>query len=67
MDAVAAQANFDKLSEGDRQRYALLLAECDRLRLGCRCVMVGGRDFTVIVGKGYATAKFWLEAFNLTP
>ena len=65
-DAVATQANFERLSDSDRDRYRQLLLECERLHLGCRCIMAGGKDFTVIVGKGLATARFWLNALDLT-
>lgn len=65
-DRVATKVDLDHLPDGDYDRYAQLLQLLDTLRLGCRCTMVGGRDFTVTVGKGYATARFWREAFGLT-
>jgi hypothetical protein len=63
---AAQPSDFGRLSEGDQQRYEELLRMLDRLRLGCRCEVIDGKDFTVVVGKGYATARYWLETFNLS-
>lgn len=66
MASRAAQGiDFLRLPEQDRERYAAVLDTLDRLKLGCRCEMVDGKDFTITVGKGYATARFWLEHFQV--
>jgi uncharacterized protein (DUF2249 family) len=63
---AATSQDFEKMPLPDRERYASVLRVLDNLRLGCRVEMIDGKDFTITIGKGYATAKFWLDNFSLT-
>lgn len=65
MHATATRKVFEHLPEHERLRYAELLRTLDRLRLGCRCEMVGGRDFHIVVGFGLATAVFWMDVLGI--
>lgn len=55
---------FRRLPEREQVKYGELLHALDRLSLSCRCEMVGG-DFTVVVGPGYARARYWIDHLQI--
>lgn len=62
----ATLVDWQKLRDNDRDRLTTLLDELDRLQLSCRCEMVDGKDFTIVVAPGYARARYWLDQYDLT-
>ena len=66
MNPVAHRRFFDGLPDWERVRFAALLRELKRLRLGCRCERLGGQDFQVVVGYGLPTAQFWMDMYGIT-
>lgn len=64
MHAHASAASFKHMPEHVQARYVELLRQLHRLGLGCRCELVGGKDFHITVGYGLATAQFWLDMYD---
>lgn len=64
MHPTAGRKFFEHLPEHERVRYIELLHQLKRLRLGCRCEQVGGKELVIIVGYGLATAQFWLDLYG---
>lgn len=65
MHQTAQASDFQRLSGGLQQAHLEVLEACDRLRLSCRCEMIG-RDFTIIIGRGMSSPKYWLDLFRQT-
>jgi hypothetical protein len=66
MNPHATAPFFHNLAPHVRAKYVRLLRELDSLNLGCRCEMVGGRDFHIVVGFGLARPNFWLDLYEVT-
>lgn len=65
MDPIATRENFLQQSLTTQNKVADHLQFLHDSKQSCRCVMVGGRDFTVIVGVGYSSARYWADKFDL--
>lgn len=65
MDHIATREHFMQQSQAQQQKIADHLSFLDRSKQSCRCVMAGGKDFTVIVGIGYSSARYWADKFDL--
>lgn len=67
MHPTATRENYLALSHELQVKHALVLGILHRARLPCRCEMVGGRDFTIVVSQGLSAAKYWLDRFDIDP
>lgn len=65
MDHIATREDYLKQSLSQQEKIASHLSFLDRTKQSCRCVMAGGRDFTVIVGVGYSSARYWADKFDV--
>lgn len=65
MNPIAHRKFFAALPDHERLRYAELLLQLKRLRLGCRCERLGGQDFMIVVGYGLPAAQFWLDMYDI--
>jgi hypothetical protein len=65
MHAHAHAAFFNNLAPHVRAKYVELLRQLDRLGLGCRCEMVEGRDFSIVVGFGLSRPQFWMDLYGV--
>lgn len=65
MDHIATREHF--LQQTQKQQIAITshLAFLRETKQSCRCVMAGGRDFTVIVGVGYSSPQYWADKFDV--
>lgn len=61
---IARRENFLALSIEQQDNMIALLSLLDRQRQSVRCEMVGGRDFTVTVGVGYSSPRYWADKFD---
>jgi len=55
----------NKLSDDQRERYTQLLQAIDRLGLPCRCELIGGHDFAVVVAPGLPLARHWADRLDI--
>jgi hypothetical protein len=60
---IATRTNFLNLSRALQEAYLKVLTTCDENRLSCRCEMVGGRDFTIVIAPGFSAARYWIDRF----
>jgi hypothetical protein len=65
MDHIATREHYLQQPLTQQLKIAELLSYLDQNKHSCRCVMAGGRDFTVIVGAGYSSARYWADKFDL--
>ncbi len=65
INPTANKKFFDKLPDHERVRYADILLRCYQLHLGVRCEVLGGREFQLTIGYGLASAKWWLDMYEL--
>ncbi len=63
MNPTALASDFARLPKDVQDAHLEVLETCERLRLSCRCEM-NGRDFTIIVGRGLSSPKYWLDSYT---
>lgn len=62
---IATRKDYAALSVEQQDKFGSLLHFCRSSMLPCRCEMVGGRDFTVVVGPGLPLAQHWLDRLDI--
>ena len=62
---IARREDFVRLSHEQQENHIALLSLLDKQRQSCRCEMIGGRDFTVVVGVGYSAPRYWADKFDV--
>lgn len=63
MNPTALATDFHRLPPDIQSSHMELLQFLEERRMSCRCEM-NGRDFTVIVGRGLSSAKYWLDMYT---
>ena len=63
MNPVAQRSDWQRLSTELIEAHRDVLHACERNNLTCRCEMIG-RDFTIVVGRGLSSAKYWLDMYD---
>lgn len=63
MNPAATRHDFARQKPAVQQNLLTVLEQLRELGMACRCEMVGS-DFTLIVGRGYSAAKFWIDQFT---
>lgn len=64
MNPAATETDFSKLPESLRRSILAVLQTCANERLSVRCEVIGNRDITVVIGRGYSSPKFWIDEFQ---
>lgn len=62
---VATRKDFNALSYEQQGKFSELISFCRSHSLSLRCEMVGGTDFTVVVGPGLPLAAHWQDRLDL--
>lgn len=63
MNQTALRSDFQTLPPSARDAHLRVLHLLEQLRLSCRCEMAG-RDFTIVVGRGLSSAKYWIDLYT---
>lgn len=66
MAQVALASDFARLHPEVQNSMIDVLELCDERNLACRCEQ-DGRDFRVVIGRGYSSARYWLSMFAPVP
>jgi hypothetical protein len=65
MHPIATRETFHQLSEKQQEGIEQVLFACRLNGLSCRCEMVGGRDFTVVIAPGLSSPQWWIDRFDI--
>lgn len=65
MYATATRNDFNALSLEQQRKYSDLIFYCKDNSLPCRCEMVGGKEFSVVIAPGLPLASHWINRLDL--
>lgn len=63
MHQTALATDFARLPPDVQKSHLEILRLLERRRMSCRCEQ-NGRDFTIVIGRGLSSAKYWIDMYE---
>lgn len=64
MNRSATRMDYQQLSPEQRAAHARVLHACLESKLPCRCEVIDGREFSIVVAPGLSAAKYWIDKLD---